>query len=88
MVVLKVHNNNLRISSSGSRGSIPPNIFRGNLSVFWNKMILEAGFIIMVSLPDHSLHLRVGISEMPVGVIIDIELSLGVFDKSIGVVDA
>lgn len=51
-------------------------------------MILEAGFIIMVSLPDHSLHLRVGISEMPVGVIIDIELSLGVFDKSIGVVDA
>lgn len=88
VVIFIIHNDNLRISSGGSRGSISPNIFRGNLAVSWNEMVLEAGLVIMVGLPDHPLHLRVGISEVPVGVIIDVELSLGVFDQSVGIVDA
>ena len=88
MVVFIVHNDNLGISSGSSRGSISPNIFRCNLSIFWDEMILETGLIIMVSFPDHSLHLRMGVSEVPVSIIIDIQLGLGVFDKSIGIVDA
>ena len=51
-------------------------------------MVLEAGLVIMIGLPDHPLHLRVGISEVPVGVIIHVELGLGVFDQSVGIVDA
>lgn len=88
VVCLIVHHDNLRISSGCSRGSVSPNIFRGNLSVFGDEMILEAGLIIVVGLPDHALHLRVGISEVPIGVIIYIELGLGVFNQSISIVDA
>ena len=88
MVIFIIHNDYLRISCGGSRGSIPPNILRGNLAISWNEMVLEAGLVIMVGLPDHPLHLRMGISEVPVGVIIDIELGFGVLDQSVGIVDA
>jgi hypothetical protein len=88
VVIFIIHNDYLRISCGGSRGSVSPDIFRGNLAVSWNEMVLEAGLVIMVGLPDHPLHLRVGISEVPVGVIINIELGLGVFDQSVGIVDA
>lgn len=87
VVVGEVHHNNLGISCLGPRSHVPPDMLGSDLAVVGHEVILEAGLIVMVSLPDHSLHLGMCVTKVPVGIIVDLELSLSVFDDPVGVVD-
>ena len=83
-----VHHDHLRISGFCSWGNVPPDKFRGDLSVVRFKMILEAWLSIDVGFPDHSRHFGMHFSISPVSVIIHIELSSCILDDSVGIVDA
>ena len=87
VVSSEVHNDHLGISGLSSRSYISPDILRGNLSIFRNKMILKAWLIINVSFPDHSWHSWMILVLMPSLIIINSEFSFRIFDESIGVVD-
>lgn len=86
VVVGEIHHDDLRISGLCSRNCISPDIFRSDLTVFGKEVALEASFVIVVGFPDHSFGFGVSVSEMPVGIIVNIEFSVGVFDDSVGIV--
>ena len=88
MVIGVIHNYDLRISSLSSWSSSSPDIFWGNLAILRHKVVSKARLIIMVCFPDHSFFLWVNSSVSPVGIIIDIQLSVRVFDQSVSVIDA
>jgi len=76
MVVGEIHHNDLRVTSFSSRHSVSPNILRRYFAMFWKKVALEAGFVIVVGFPNHAGCLGMSLPELPVGVIIDVELSM------------
>jgi len=76
VVSFEVHDDDLGISGGGARGNIPPHILSSDLTISGEEVVLEAGLIIMVGLPDHAFLLGVGASEVPVGVVVDPELGL------------
>ena len=88
VVVGIVHNNDLGVSSLSTRGDVLPDVLRCDFAVFGEEVALEAGLVINVGFPDHAGGFGVSVAEVPVGVIVNVQLSVGVFDNSVGVVDA
>lgn len=70
-----VHNNDLRVPGLCSGSYISPDVFGSNFSISGHEMVLEAGFVVIVSFPYHTFNLRVGVSIFPVGIIINLQLS-------------
>ena len=61
--------------------------FRSDVTVVWLEMVSEAWLIVMIGFPDHALDSGVVSIVMPVFVVVDVELSLRVFNESVGIVD-
>jgi len=76
VVVSIVHYDNLGVPGLSSRYCISPNILRRDFAVFWLEMTSEAGQVIFVGFPNHSWGFGVGFTEFPVGIVIDIQLSV------------
>ena len=87
VVVLIVHHDHLRITSLSPRSNVFPNQLRSNLPICRLEMVLKTGLIIVIGLPNHPFSLGMSVSEMPVSVIVNIELSLSIFDDSVGIVN-
>ena len=87
VVVGIVHHDHLGVSSLSSGSNISPDMFGGDLAVVGHKVIFEACPIIIVGFPDHSFHFGMSVSIMPVGIIVDFELSGSIFNESVSIVD-
>lgn len=88
MIIGKVHHDNLRVPSLTSGSNLFPNEFRSNFSVFGQKVVGKAIFIVTISLPNHSLLPGVSLVVFPVFVVVNVQFSCRVLDKSVSVIDA
>jgi len=86
MISCEVHHNYLRVSSLRTRGNITPNKFRSYLAVMREEMILETGFIIVISFPYHTFFFGMSVAVMPVGIVVNVKFSLRIFNQTVSVV--
>lgn len=87
VIVGEVHDDHLGVSSFRPGGNISPHMLRGDFAIVGNKVVFEAGLVIVVSFPYHSFHFGMSVAIMPVIIIVNSELGLSIFNNSIGIVD-